>query len=104
VAVRFAELTRRGEATVIELCRGMVLAGSMRASEREIAAIAQNVVIVATYWMSYRRTAHPPSPGRPGEEPDMSLDRAAYQVLALIAPFTVGPAHALIERLGERYL
>jgi hypothetical protein len=34
----------------------------------------------------------------------MSLDRAAYQVLALIAPFTAGEARALIERLGERYL
>ena len=34
----------------------------------------------------------------------MSLERAAYQVLALIAPFTVGSARALIERLGERYL
>lgn len=105
VAARFAELTRRGEATVIELCRGMVLAGSMRATEREIAAIAQNVVIVATYWMSYQRTAYPPPVARPpGDEPAMSLDRAAYQVLALIAPFTVGHAHALIERLGERYL
>jgi hypothetical protein len=105
LAARFAELARRGEATVIQLCRGMVLAGSMRASEREIAAIAQNVVIVATYWMAYQRTAHPPAPGRvASEEPGTSLDRAAYQVLALIAPFTVGAAHALIERLGERYL
>jgi len=59
VALRFAELTRRGEHAVIELCRGMVDAGTMRASEREIAAIAQNVVIVATYWMSFQRTAHP---------------------------------------------
>ena len=80
-------------------------AGTMRASEREIAAIAQNVVIVATYWMSFQRTAHPAPPGRPaGDDAAMSLERAAYQVLALIAPFTVGSARALIERLGDRYL
>jgi len=105
VALRFAELTQRGENAVILLCRGMVEAGTMRASEREIAAVAQNVVIVATYWMSFQRTAHPAPPGRPsGDDSSMSLERAAYQVLALIAPFTIGPAHALIERLGDRYL
>jgi hypothetical protein len=83
----------------------MVDAGTMRASEREIAAIAQNVVIVATYWMSFQRTAHPAPPGRPvGDDAAMSLERAAHQVLALIAPFTVGSARALIERLGDRYL
>jgi AcrR family transcriptional regulator len=105
VALRFAELVRRGERTVIELCRGLVGAGAMRANEREIAALAQNIVIVAIFWMSYQRTAHPPPPGRHhGDVGNVSLERAAYQVLALIAPFAVGDARALIERLGERYL
>ena len=105
IAARFAQLTRKGESTVIELCRGMRDAGTMRASDREIAAIAQNVVIVATYWMSYQRTTNPPLAGSAHDDPaSLSLDRAAFQVLALIAPFTVGAAHALIERLGERYL
>jgi AcrR family transcriptional regulator len=105
IAQRFAQLTRKGEATVIELCRGMRAAGTMRASDREITALAQNVVIVATYWMSFQRTTNPPPAGTaPDDQTGMSLDRAAYQVLALIAPFTVGEAHALIERLGERYL
>lgn len=105
IGARFAQLTRQGENTVIELCRGMTAAGTMRASDREIAAIARNVVIVATYWMSYQRTTHPPPAGAAHDDPaSLGLDRAAYQVLALIAPFTSGAAHALIERLGERYL
>jgi hypothetical protein len=105
VALRFAELTRRGEATVVQLCRGMVAAGTMRASEREIAALAHNVSLVATYWMSFQRTAHPPPPGRSaGDDSHLSLDRAAYQVLALIAPFALGEARLRIERLGEKYL
>ncbi|MCL4761129.1 MAG: TetR/AcrR family transcriptional regulator [Burkholderiales bacterium] len=105
VALRFAELSRRGEATVIELCRGMVAAGTMQASEREIAALAHNVAIVATYWMSYQRTSHPPPPARPGgDDSQPSLGTAAYQVLALIAPFALGDARLRIERLGERYL
>jgi AcrR family transcriptional regulator len=105
IALRFAELTRRGEATVIALCRGMVSAGTMRASERELAALAQNVAVVATYWMSFQRTSHPPASARSTEDDSqLSLERAAYQVLALIAPFALGEARLRIERLGERYL
>ena len=105
IALRFAQLTKHGENTVIELCRGMMTAGTMHAGDREITAIARNVVIVATYWMSYQRTTHPVAGGAAHDDPaSLGLDRAAYQVLALIAPFTHGATRALIERLGERYL
>jgi len=39
-----------------------------------------------------------------GEAGDVSLDHAAYHVLALVAPFLTGDGRALIERLGEDYL
>ena len=103
IGIRFAELSRRGESTVVELCGAMAAAGTMRADQREIAAVARNVVIVATYWMSFERTMRPPS-SRDAEAYGTSLDRAAYQVLALLAPYAVGDARALIESLGERYL
>ena len=105
LGARFARLTRTAESTVIELCRGMRDDGTLRATDRDIEAIARNVVIVATYWMSFQRTTNPPTAGAAPDDPAaMRLDRAAYQVLALIAPFTVGEAHALIGELGERYL
>ncbi len=105
IASRFADLTRRGENTVIELCRGLVAAGEMRASEREIATLASNVTLVSTYWMSYQRIGarHVGDDAHAGEVA-VSLDRAAYQALALIAPFLVGDGRALIEKLGENYL
>ena len=106
VGTRFAALTRRGEDTVLELSRALIDAGAMRASDRELAAMARNAVIVATYWMSFQRTTNPPWPGRThDDEPEaMGLDRAAYQVLALIAPFAVGETRELIASLGDRYL
>lgn len=104
LALRFAELVRRGEATVLELCRGMVAAGTMRADAREQAALARNIVIVATYWMSFERISRA-SPGRPQNEEEVRhFERGAYQVLALVAPFLLGDARRLIEALGERYL
>jgi AcrR family transcriptional regulator len=105
IAARFSDLTRRGENTVIELCRGLVAAGEMRASEREIAAVASNVTLVSTYWMSYQRIGARHGGDDAGAvETAVRLDRAAYQVLTLIAPYLVGDGRVLIERLGEDYL
>ncbi|HEY6670805.1 MAG TPA: TetR/AcrR family transcriptional regulator, partial [Methyloceanibacter sp.] len=99
LASRFALIMRRGSRTVIELCRGLVATGAMEASEREIAALADNVGLVATYWISYQKISA-------GERPAdaVSLDRAAYQVLSLIAPFLRGNARALLDRLSRDYL
>ena len=99
LASRFALITARGTRTVVELCRQLVAAGSMRASEREIAALAENAGLVATYWISYQKM-------RAGDRAteSVSLDRAAYQVLSLIAPFLRGDARALVERLSVEYL
>ncbi|CAG1009399.1 HTH-type transcriptional regulator AcrR [Burkholderiales bacterium] len=100
LAARFAALVSRGEITVIELCGGMVRAGAMRATTREIAALAKNVALVSTYWVSFQRLE---SPAADAQE-TARLDRAAYQVMALVAPFMVGEARALIDRLGGEYL
>ena len=99
LASRFALIMRRGSRTVIELCRGLVATGAMEASEREIAALADNVGLVATYWISYQKISA-------GERlaDAVSLDRAAYQVLSLIAPFLRGNARALLDRLSGDYL
>jgi AcrR family transcriptional regulator len=100
LGARFGRLVRQGSATVIELCRAMVAAGTMRASEREIAALAQNILLVATYWHSFERVRR--AARDEALEPDTG--RAAYQVLTLLAPYLVGDARTLIERLGQDYL
>jgi AcrR family transcriptional regulator len=99
LASRFASIMRRGTKTVTALCQGMVAAGTMRASEREIAALADNVALVATYWISYRKLY---ADERPAD--GINLGRAAYQVLSLVAPFLRGEARALIDRLSAEYL
>jgi AcrR family transcriptional regulator len=99
LAARMSDLLRRGVTAVTALCEGMVSAGTMRASSREIAALAQNVVLVATYWMSFQRLSKlPPHDG------GFDVGRAAYQVMTLIAPYVEPNARALLDRLGADYL
>lgn len=97
LASRFALILRRGARTVVELSRAMVAEGTMRASEREIAALADNVALVATYWISYQNITV-------GDRAQANLDRAAYQVLSLVAPFLQGDARTLLDRLSRDYL
>jgi AcrR family transcriptional regulator len=97
---RFGALLRKGVATMVELCRAMVDAETMRATDREVEALAQNVVLVASYWLSYdriRRAAHDDASG-----PDAG--RAAYQVLALFGPYLNDEARIYLDRIAVDYL
>ena len=100
IGTRVAALLQRACATMVELCRSMVAAGTMQATDAEIAALARNVVLVSTYWMSFHRLAR----AARGDDDDIDPGFGAYQVLALVAPFLVGDARALLARLGREYL
>jgi len=97
--MRFGELLRRCIATVSALCRNMVGTRTMAASEREIGALAQNAVLVSTYWPSFDRVRRASR-----EAPAADAGRAAYQVLALFAPYLVGDARRQLDRLAADYL
>lgn len=100
IGSRIATLLQDSERAVVALFHGMVRAGSMRATEAEIAATARNVVLVATYWMSFHRLALAPRE----DPPEIDVGLGVYQVLALIAPLLVGDARSLFQRLGRDYL
>ncbi|HTI48875.1 MAG TPA: TetR/AcrR family transcriptional regulator [Casimicrobiaceae bacterium] len=105
VALAFAALVRRGESAVRTLADGLAREGVLEATSRERAALARNVVLVCTYWMSFQRVSQV-APASVAQRDTARIDpgQAAYQVLALVAPFLVGDARALVERLGEDYL
>jgi AcrR family transcriptional regulator len=103
LAARFADVTRRERSAVIELCGGLRSAGALHASDAEIAALSSNVVIVATYWMSFQRLCRA-IPGDAAADPaGMQFERAIAQVLASLAPYLHCPHRALVQRLGARY-
>ena len=99
LGARFGALLRLGATTVIQLCHGLAKAGAMRASEREIESLAQNVVLVAAYWSSYDRVRRSADAAT-----ESDAGRAAYQVLVLFAPYLDGDARAYFDRLAADYL
>ncbi len=80
-------------------CEGLVEAGEMQASASEIAALANNMAALATCWLSFEYARNP----RRQVEGE-ALGRGVYQVMAMLAPFLVGDARLLLQRLSAEYL
>jgi AcrR family transcriptional regulator len=94
----FARIIRRKHDTVVALCESLVEARAMRARPAEIRALARNVLVVATYWLSFRPLLD--APGKPAGE----IGEGAHQVMALVAPYLVGSARTHLDRLGQTYI
>jgi AcrR family transcriptional regulator len=85
--------------TATAICNGLVATGDMRASAPEIQALAVNMTVVATYWLSFEFVSDPRR--KLGGE---TLARGAFQVMALAAPYLVGRSRKLFEELSKDYL
>jgi AcrR family transcriptional regulator len=85
---------------VRSMCDSLVAAKAMRANEREISALAENVLVVATYWLNYENFKQ-----RAGikDDPERHLTRGVYQVMALVSPFLVGEARQHLDHLMDQY-
>ena len=85
--------------TATAICQGLVATGDMKATPAEIQALAVNMTVVATYWLSFEFVSDPRKK-IDGE----SLARGAFQVMALAAPYLVGRSRKLFEEVSKNYL
>ena len=85
--------------TAAKLLQGLADAGGMRASPAEIATLAENMIIIATYWLSYAFVRNPRA------QPDgETLTRGIVHILSLAGPYLEPGERRLFERLSQRYL
>ena len=86
-----------------QLCEGLRSTSALEASDQEIDALATNMVVVATYWLSYEYVRNPRKYTEQQAIAD-ALARGCYQVLSQIGPYLRGPTHLLFEKLAEEYI
>lgn len=101
--IKFKQLLSEKVRVARRLCEGLQSTGELAASAREIEALATNMVVIATYWLSYSYVLDP----RRSNEPAVAgaaLQRGCYQVMALTAPYLSGNSRALFEKLAAEYL
>ncbi|HKX98282.1 MAG TPA: TetR/AcrR family transcriptional regulator [Steroidobacteraceae bacterium] len=98
-AQRIAGVFSRAVAAARAICLGLAEQGTLTATAAEIDALAENVAVVALYWLSFESARHPRR-----EAPGAGMSRGAYQVLMLVAPFLQVESRVHLERLALEYL
>ncbi|MGE5339302.1 MAG: TetR/AcrR family transcriptional regulator [Gemmatimonadota bacterium] len=101
--MRFKTLLGQKTKVARWLTDGLAQEGELKGTPAEIEALAVNMVVVATYWLSYEYVLNPRRFGDPAVV-SAALSRGCYQVMALTAPYLVGDARLLFERLAAEYL
>lgn len=85
---------------VRSMCNSLAGAGAMHANETEIATLAENIMVVATYWLNYENLKQ-----RAGikDDPEKHLTRGVYQVMSLVSPYLAGDAKEHLDHLIASY-
>jgi AcrR family transcriptional regulator len=97
--IHFKQILAHKAKTAAAICEGLVAQGEMSATRAEIQAMVDNMVVVATYWLSFEYVRNP----RHLNESD-ALANGVFHVMALSAPFLTGRARQLFEDLARRYI
>ncbi|HPU51438.1 MAG TPA: TetR/AcrR family transcriptional regulator [Burkholderiaceae bacterium] len=101
--LHFRTILERKHSVARLLCEAMQRSGQLSASSTEISALATNMVVVATWWLSFEFVTGARHFGEAGYQ-NAAIARGAYQVLAMIAPFLNEEGRALFQRLAAEYL
>ncbi len=99
----FKRLLARKTEAARSLCGGLARRGEMIASEQEIDTLATNMVVVATYWLSFEYVSNPRQVVD-AEYQSAVMARGAYQVLALTGAYLAGPSRRMLQQLAQKYL
>lgn len=97
--IHFKQILAHKVRTATTLCEGLVMAGAMRASNEELRALATNMAVIATYWLSFEYACDPR-----GKLESDRIGRGVYQVMAMASPFLLGESKSLLARLSKAYL
>lgn len=97
--IHFKRILAHKVRTATTLCEGLVSAGTMRATPGELRALASNMTVLATYWLSFEYACDPRGSVESGR-----IGRGVYQVMAMVSPFLLGEARTLLEKLSGEYL
>ena len=86
-----------------QLCEQLRSEKALEADELQIDALATNMVVVATYWLSYEYVRNPRNYTEQKAMSD-ALARGCYQMLTLIEPYLRGDTQILFEKISSEYL
>ncbi|WP_163830779.1 TetR/AcrR family transcriptional regulator [Spartinivicinus ruber] len=94
---RFNRLISRKKQMFIEVCQSLKKADFLMATEEEIEALADNAVVIATFWLNYQVMRHK------NAYDSNYISLGIYQVMSLIAPYLVAEQRASLQSISRMY-
>jgi AcrR family transcriptional regulator len=101
--LHFKQISAHSIKVAQQLCEGLRNDQALVATDAQINALATNMVVVATYWLSYEYVRNPRKYTEQ-EAMNDALTRGCYQVLTLIGPYLRDETCAHFEKLTAEYL
>jgi AcrR family transcriptional regulator len=94
--LRFARILKRAAGNATQVMRGLVQAGVMRASAREVDSTATNILVIATFWLNYASV-------RGDRDERESIRFGIVQVMMVVSPFLRDAERVHLDRLTSEY-
>jgi AcrR family transcriptional regulator len=85
-----------------EICRQFINDGEMEATPEQVETICTNVVVIATYWLSFQFVQHPRQYNDP-EQIRVYLHGCSYHIFSILAPYLRGNAKVAFDKLAADY-
>jgi AcrR family transcriptional regulator len=95
--MHFARILKRAADNATEVMRGLVQAGIMRASPAEVQATANNILVIATFWLNF-------SSVRGQQDEQEAIRHGIHQVMMLLAPFLRDAERLHLNTLSQAYV
>jgi AcrR family transcriptional regulator len=99
--MHFSRILKRGHESIVGVCKGLVETQVMSASNTEIDAVAQHILLAATFWLNFQHI-RPATVSAKADQAD--LGRGAYLVMMLLAPYLREAERSHLNKLAQQYV
>ena len=101
--MEFQRVLERKQTAVLAVLEALSRGSAVRLGRPQAETLANTMVVVLTYWLSYEYVRDPRNALEPSSA-GAALARGAYHLLSLLEPYLEGEARSHLHALSERYL
>jgi AcrR family transcriptional regulator len=94
---RFQKILAKKRKASLSVLKNIREHGRMDASDDEIHALSENIILTTTFWLNYSLIAY-------HEDAEDSLSKGVYQVMSIVAPYLAPDRREMIDELKKAYL
>ncbi|AZG15149.1 TetR/AcrR family transcriptional regulator [Cupriavidus pauculus] len=98
----FKRIVDQKKRFAMEICRQFQEDGDMEATPEQVDAVCTNIVVIATYWLSFQFVQHPRQYNDP-EQIRGYLHGSSYHIFSILAPYLRGKAREAFDQLAREY-